>query len=132
MKRSAPIQRRTPLRNKAPLRAGPPPKRKTPMKRTNPRRKRERFERAYHSAGFVWFVHSLRCAVLPCESAAECAHTVSRARGGTWETIAPLCREHHAALHDMGTRAFEQRHRLDLADLAAQTALRWKIIAKGV
>lgn len=119
------LKRTTPLLRGKPMAKGSGPKRRTPMKRSNPKRKRERFERAYLSPAYVAFIHSLECAVGSCRNAAECAHVRSRAAGGRWDEIAPLCPVHHRESHAMGLQSFQHRYGFDLCNVAHATALRW-------
>jgi hypothetical protein len=67
------------------------------------------------------------CAVCGTFTAIECAHVRTGTDGGVgvkpsdaW-TIS-LCRDHHAEQHQIGERAFEQRHSIDMKALAAEFA----------
>ena len=114
------------------IRRTPMPRATKPMKRTrlapvNRKRKARRFEAAYHSPGFIAWVHSLACAVPGCaRTDIHAAHVVSRARGGTWQDVAPLCGSHHDDQHRLGVGLFNQKYGIDLAGIAAAVALRWK------
>jgi len=91
MKRSKPL-RRTPLRP-AP---GQPPRGRKPIKRK--KRPAGEFARIYGSKARVAWIKALGCVICGAVPA-DNAHTVG---GGTgykagYETIVPLCREHHRA-----------------------------------
>ncbi len=72
-------------------------------------------------------MRSLACVVAGCtDGRIECAHVRSRGAGGDWTSQVPLCVVHHAEEHALGIVTFQSRHGLDLADLAAAHALRWR------
>jgi hypothetical protein len=55
----------------------------------------------------------------------ECAHVRSAATAGTGLKSSDafclsLCREHHFQAHSIGERTFEQRHRINMRDLARE------------
>ncbi|MCK9494178.1 MAG: hypothetical protein M0R75_01600 [Dehalococcoidia bacterium] len=113
--------KRTPLRRGAPLR------RKQRLRARNDARREVRFLRAYESPARVLWTRGCGCVVTGCRSTRiEVTHVRSRGAGGTADDTVAMCRDHHRELHRVGTLVFEARHRLDLADLAAQHALRWR------
>lgn len=121
MKRSAPLIRRAPLKAHTPL------ARRAGVRKVNPKRKAERFAAAYHSEAFCAWVRGLGCVVDGCRSdKIHVAHVRSRGAGGRWSDTVALCVDHHDTLHRVGIRSFEQATGLDLADLAAVTAMRWR------
>ena len=118
--------KKTPLVRRTPLPRATKPMKRTRIKRVNPARKARRFEAAYHSPAFIAWVHSLACAVPGCQRTdIHASHVVSRARGGTWQDVAPLCSAHHRA-QEGRTRQFNEEHGIDLEGIAAAVALRWK------
>lgn len=54
------------------------------------------------------------CGRVPSEN----AHTKSRATGGTYQDIIPLCHKHHRESHDIGLTTFATKYNLDLVALA--------------
>ena len=67
---------------------------------------------------YLRFVKTRPCAV--CRRAASDAHhLVSRGAGGSDYKAIPLCREHHAEIHQLGRQRFEERHGLDFEELRA-------------
>lgn len=96
-------------------------RRKKPIRRSNPQRRAKRFKQAFGSPERVAAIQAMPCAV--CGSRpSQCAHVRSRAAGGTYRDIVPLCHAHHAEQHQIGIASFEERHGLDLAQLAEQVA----------
>lgn len=63
---------------------------------------------------YLRFVRSHLCLVPGCQRKAEAHHVTTRGAGGGDYTAAPLCRDHHAALHNVGLVAFEDAHALNL------------------
>lgn len=124
MKRT-PLIRRAPLRAKTPLKGGAPLERRTKLRKRG-RKAGQRFERAFHSVGFVKWVKSLACSVPGCERTdIECAHVGKpRSRGGTWQEVAPLCAPHHRQ-QEKRTAAFNREHGVEMEWIAAAVALRW-------
>ena len=83
--------------------------------------------------GFVEFVHRCDCAVPGCRSwYVEAAHARSRAAGGDWTDILPLCRDHHREQHQAGILTFERTHGLDMLAAAAATQRRWRELTGDV
>lgn len=70
---------------------------------------------------YLVFVRQRPCCVSGCNRQSDPHHVVTRARGGADYTAAPLCRVHHREAHDLGQRTFEQRHRLSLWRVVAET-----------
>ena len=124
--------KRSPLRRKAALRPGSRRMKRSPLKRVNARRKRERFERAYGSVARVLWYRSCACVVPGCPGRSEYAHVRSRGAGGTADDGVPACNAHHRLLHRLGVRLFNAMFGIDLADLAAQHALRWRAFSQPV
>lgn len=90
------------------------------------------FEKAFHSSEYVGFVHEQDCAVPGCRNReiefAHCGKT--RKNGGLWHEGAPLCGGvsgmHHREQERIGTEAFNRKYGVDLLDIAARLALRWR------
>lgn len=101
------------------------------IRAVNSQRRAATFARCFHSAERVAWVRSLLCCVGTryCEGPTENAHTVGGGAGrrAGYETIIPLCRWHHRALHHIGTKSFERDYNLDLSALAAAIDSRWKL-----
>jgi hypothetical protein len=55
----------------------------------------------------------------------EVAHVRSRGAGGGDDQVVPLCGRHHGEQHRIGIRSFENRHGLDLAQVARQMRRRY-------
>jgi hypothetical protein len=125
LRRSA-LKRKSPMRTKTGLRTGQPLARKTGLRPVNPARRAKRFAEQFHSDAFVSWVHSLACAVPGCQRTdIEAAHVGrTRARGGTWQEVAPLCAPHHRE-QEGRSRAFGARYGIDLDAIAAAVAQRW-------
>ena len=90
-------------------------------------RKRQKFARQFHSEAFVEFTRFSPCVVDDCPfSAVECAHNPSRAAGGTWEDVSPLCTWHHGEQHSSGVKTFQWRHGIRFTDTNAAHAAKWR------
>lgn len=126
--------KRTPLRRRTPLRPGGPLDRRTPLRvrvKISPRndeRRRRLFLRAYGSEERVAWIRRQPCAVPGCGWRHGChnAHVLSKGAGGTADDVVPLCGLHHHQQHQLGAQTFEERHGVDLCDLAAEYARRWR------
>lgn len=73
------------------------------------------------------WVRGHACAVCGTFTAIECAHVRTGTDGGTGvkpsdQWCISLCRDHHAEQHQVGERAFEQRHGINMKELAAEFA----------
>jgi len=90
---------------------------RSPIRKANPKRKRQRFQDAFGSAAYLERIQALPCVVCG-QTPSEAAHVRSRAAGGTWRDLVPLCHAHHQEQHTIGIRSFEDRHGVDLAALA--------------
>ena len=97
-------------------------KRKTPLKRrkginkVNAARRSKRFSKHYHSEAYVITIKAMACLVCkttPCHA----HHVVTRAAGGTFKDLVPLCVRHHKELHDSGVHTFSKKY--DGVDLTA-------------
>jgi len=93
----------------------------------NPDRASAKFADAFLSKEYVEFVHSLGCCTPGCRKIdIEAAHVgPTRANGGKWYEVVGLCREHHRE-QEGRTDSFNEKYSLDLVDIAACIALRWK------
>jgi hypothetical protein len=64
---------------------------------------------------FLDRVRRARCAVVGCAQIyIDPHHLVTRGAGGSDYTVVPLCRTHHAEVHTIGKKRFEDEHGLDL------------------
>jgi hypothetical protein len=64
---------------------------------------------------FLNRVRHSRCAVVGCcRFYIDPHHLITRGSGGSDHTAIPLCREHHAELHTIGKKRFEEECGLDL------------------
>jgi hypothetical protein len=131
MKRNMEKARAFERKRRSGLRPGPGPRRKKPIARVNRKRRATRFERAFHSPGFVAWMKEQDCAVPGCERTdIECAHVDRpRSRGGTWQEIAPLCRPHHRE-QEKRTARFNRKYGIRLELVAAGYAQRWMAFVK--
>lgn len=89
--------------------------------------KSDKAEKQRRSPAHRAWVRGHACAVCGTFTAIECAHVRTGTDGGVgvkpsdaW-TIS-LCRDHHAEQHQIGERAFEQRHGINMKALAAEFA----------
>lgn len=70
--------------------------------------------------GYLDFVRLHRCVVWPgCRRRGEAHHLTTRGAGGGDYSAVPLCREHHAQIHNVGRSQFEDAHNLNLWEQAA-------------
>lgn len=110
------------------------PKPREPRKRirpVNPVRKARLFEQQFLSEEYVLFIHSAPCAVPGCERIdIACAHVEkTRANGGRWYEIAPLCGREAPGHHqeqEGRTDWFNEKYGIDLRDIAAMLACEHK------
>lgn len=108
-----------PLRRKSAM-----PKPSKPMAKRG-KKARSRWQEAFGEKS-VW-VRSLGCAVgAGCMGRVECAHTRSRAAGGTSADTVPLCTLHHAEQHQTGILTFQARYGIDLYALAERLERLWQ------
>ncbi len=92
---------------------------------TKAQRKREKFKRQFHSDEFLAFTRMQPCAVCfryPCQA----AHNPSRAAGGTWRDVSPMCPHHHREQHTVGVETFQKAHGIDFKQTNAQHVRAWE------
>ena len=90
-------------------------------------RRRGRYEKHFHSPGFVYYTHAQPCIVRHCTNRdMQAAHGHGRGAGGTWRDIFPACRSHHAEQGTGGIRTFERKHDVHITACAALHATRWE------
>lgn len=116
------MKRRTPLRRGKRLRSGRPLRRKARLRKVNAERIASRREVEFGPQADL-------CRTLPCCACGERApsdphHVRSRGAGGKDSDCAPLCRECHGHLHQVGIRAFEESRGIDLAEIAREIGAR--------
>jgi hypothetical protein len=103
--------------------------RRSPIKRVNKARKKRRAVKYWGPEGYVEYVKGLRCCACHSPRGVECAHEPSRAAGGAWTDIVPLCdgchRTRPGAIHQIGRAEFEKRNRLDLEAVKEKTLAGW-------
>lgn len=119
------------------------PKQKKRPKASNPKRRAKEFARCYHSVERVEWVKARPCQVCLKIGVSENAHTIGGGAGrkAGYETIAALCGRHqwadefvvgcHGQLHALGPRLFQERYRVDLAQLAATLQAKWRAHLNG-
>ena len=96
------IRRNKPLpRSASPIARGKRPN------AVNKKRKVKAFAAAYHSKGYVRYVHSLPCAACGQSGEIDAAHTETGGMGikAGWETLIALCRRCHTKVHQSGWMA---------------------------
>lgn len=94
-------------------------------RRAKAEKRRERWRKQYHSAGFVFFTHQQQCVVPGCRSRImDAAHCRSRGAGGTWRDIFPACHAHHME-QERGIVTFQEKHGLNLRRLADEHVAAW-------
>ena len=73
----------------------------------NKARKVKAFAAAYHSKGYVRYVHSLCCAACGQSGEIDATHTETGGMGikAGWETLIALCRRCHTKVHQSGWMA---------------------------
>lgn len=118
------------------------PRSLTPLARTgkpkgvNPARKAREFKRAYGSEERVEWVGQLPCIIgLLCDWSAPRENHHIRGDGTSRKAparfIVPLCRTHHASIHQIGRASFERFYGIDLAAAAAETEKHWRSHLNG-
>lgn len=96
-------------------------KRGKPIAKRNPERLAKR--RAETFSDCARMARLLPCAVCDRLPPSDPAHVVSRGAGGKdWANVAPLCRKHHDAHHQLGALTFEKRYGISLAVVASYLA----------
>lgn len=148
------IPRRTPLRRQSARRAAERPKafstivaKRKPVKPRNAKRRESEFARAYHSRARVRWVKSLSCIVCGinakvaailglCTKArvSDNAHTETGGMGrkAGYQTIVPLCREHHRAYDEHLHPFASEKNREWAKRKAAEVEAAWqKFGARG-
>lgn len=104
-----------------------PLKRRTPIKALNRERLDERFKKAFLSKERVEYIRWLGCAVPDCrKTPCENHHVTSRAAGGSYKDVIPLCEAHHSEIHAVGKITFAKRYGLDLVECARETDEAWE------
>jgi hypothetical protein len=109
------------MKRRKPLTARKALDRGKPIKPSNPKRKAKRFALAYGSDERVRWIQSLPCVACGARPS-EAAHIRSKAAGGLWADVLPLCRSCHRAQHSEGIRTFQARRSLDLRTIADRIA----------
>ena len=95
----------------------------TPLAKVNRKRKAKDWHKHFGSVSRVLAVNALGCAVCR-EGPSENAHVRSRAAGGTWRDVVPLCWWHHREQHAIGWETFRRRYPdRDFDALAARLAV---------
>lgn len=126
------LHRRTPLRAKTPLKPGKGLRRvtsqmkRTPIRAVNPERRDRLFREQYGSEERVDFIHAEPCYVSGEAPPVESSHTPSRGAGGKKVDQVPMKARLHRELHQIGERAFEARHGVDLRELASECDRRYR------
>lgn len=104
---------------------------RTWLKRVNPERRASELERCF--GDLAEYVRWLPCCI--CGDFAEPCHVKTRRMGGAWRqlpdgtevgNIAPMCRKHHDEQGSVGIATFQERHRVDLEDIAREVGERFK------
>lgn len=97
-------------------------RRRTRIRPVNTARRKVRYEAAF--GPHAEWVRRLPCCVPTCRQGppSDPAHVRSRAAGGTWRDLVPMCRAHHDEQHRTGIETFQARHGVDLRALAAALA----------
>lgn len=108
-----------------------PRKKRKRIRPVNEKRKARLFALQFLSSEYVEFIHEQDCAVPGCQRRdIACAHAgKTRANGGRWYEIAPLCGREGPGHHqeqEGRTEWFNRKYCIDLLDIAARLALRWK------
>ncbi len=104
-------------------------KRKKRLPAVNTIRKQALWKKQYGAAPYVEALHKEGCAVSGCSPTStsrrkiECAHHPSRAAGGTWRDMIPLCYYHHRVQHDVGVVTFETHYGIDFKAVATAMVL---------
>jgi hypothetical protein len=106
------------------------------VKRRNVERQAKDFPRKYGSVERVAWVAARRCLVARtmgaehCKGPAACDNAHVGNGGGSRKAdakhIVPLCRFHHAQLHNFGAETFQRGYEVSLADEAAKVDADWK------
>jgi len=90
-------------------------KRSKPLKRTrinkfgDPARRSRRFKRHYYSEAYVLAIKAMHCVVClkrPCHA----HHVRTKAAGGDYSDLVPLCPTHHMEVHNSGVKTFHDKH----------------------
>ncbi len=63
---------------------------------------------------------------LPCVNTLDLDHTTSKAAGGTFRRLLPLCHVHHMQRHDCGIITFKGIYGVDLQATAERIFNKWK------
>ena len=96
----------------------------TEAERRKAKRRAEAFERDFGGTARLRWIQMQPCCV--CGGwPSEAAHAKSRGAGGTAEDMVPMCTRHHREQHDTGIETFQERHGVNLAEIAAKYAGRW-------
>lgn len=85
------------------------------VRRINPKRRKKKFKEHFHSEERVKFINKLGCLI--CKKPAQNAHIKSRAAGGTYRDIVPLCNDHHRE-QERSNQKFGKKYRLNLREEA--------------
>lgn len=91
------------------------------LKKVNQSRHDKNFVKYYGSLERVEIIKNTPCVIcsaLPSDN----VHVVSKAAGGNYKDIVPLCRKHHLESHQIGTLTFSEKYNIDLIALAEEYA----------
>lgn len=101
---------------------------RTGVNPVNKERKATLREKQYGDEAFVMWLHRLECAIPGCHNRdVEAAHVGrSRAAGGTWQDVAPVCKAHHSEQHTLGILSWEQKYAVSGIGLAEATQKAWR------
>jgi hypothetical protein len=78
----------------------------------------------HRSPRHLSWLRTLPCSVPGCEGEMIQAHHIRKGAGVALKPSdqysAPICMEHHAEIHQIGSRTFEVRYQVDLSSIAAK------------
>ena len=93
--------------------------RRTRINKINAARRSRRFKKHYWSEGYVIAIKTMPCTV--CRARPSHAHHVkTKAAGGDYTHLVPLCPTHHHELHNSGVSTFSDKYRADLTSQAKE------------
>jgi hypothetical protein len=103
------------------------PRKPKGLRAKNPERAARKFEDAFLSKEYVEWVHEHGCVIPGCRKVeVHAAHVgPTRACGGKWFEIVGLCPDHHRE-QEGDTEGMNEKYGVDLIDVAAWLAMRWK------
>lgn len=80
------------------------------------------FKKHFGSRRRVQIISAIPCIICN-TSPSENAHVISKAAGGTWKDVVPMCHRHHLEQHQTGIKTFQEKYKINLIEISKKYAI---------